>query len=394
MATSPATPSSKQGIALRGLVALAVAMGIGRFAFTPQLPVMQADLGLSLHAAGWLAGANYLGYLVGAVLAGRSGACAARLMRWGLALVVAGTAAMAVSGPLVWWLAMRFIAGAASAWVLVGTASVVLARLAEFDGARLDGVVFAGVGAGIALAGLVCHAGLLAGMRSAGLWMALAVLALAGVSFVWSGGQPAVATEAGAAPHAHPASGNARGAWRLVLCYGLFGFGYILPATYLPSQARALLDDPALFGWVWPIFGLAAALSTLAVTVLARWPRKHAWAAAQLIMAAGVLLPILVPGLFGLALAALCVGGTFMLITLLGLQEVRHRLGPTAREWLAAMTAAFAVGQLAGPLIANALMGAGWPFNAALWLAVAALVVSSGLLVFTHHEDRIIRRKE
>ena len=394
MTTPPATPSSKQGIALRGLVALAVAMGIGRFAFTPQLPVMQADLGLPLSVGGWLAGANYLGYLVGAVLAGRSGACPAGLMRWGLGLVVAGTAGMAVSGPLVWWLAMRFIAGAASAWVLVGTASVVLARLAEFEGARLDGVVFAGVGAGITLAGLVCHAGLLAGMRAASLWMALALLAFAGAWFVWSGGPSAVATGTGAAPHAHSDSGNTKGAWRLVLCYGLFGFGYILPATYLPSQARVLLDAPALFGWVWPIFGLAAALSTLAITLLARWPRKHAWAAAQLIMAAGVLLPIRVPGLFGLALAALCVGGTFMLITLLGLQEVRHRLGSRAREWLAAMTAAFAIGQLAGPLIANALLGAGWPFDAALWLAAAALLVSSSLLVFTHHEDRRIRRKE
>src|SRR5690606_20672160 len=139
MTTPPATPSSKQGIALRGLVALAVAMGIGRFAFTPQLPVMQADLGLPLSVGGWLAGANYLGYLVGAVLAGRSGACPAGLMRWGLGLVVAGTAGMAVSGPLVWWLAMRFISGAASAWVLVGTGSDALVWQEACVGAILGG---------------------------------------------------------------------------------------------------------------------------------------------------------------------------------------------------------------------------------------------------------------
>lgn len=381
MTAPDATTSTPLGIALRGLVALAVAMGIGRFAFTPQLPVMQADLGLSLAAGGWLAGANYLGYLVGALSAGRGGVSAAALMRWGLWAVVGSTVAMAMPGPLAWWLAMRFIAGVASAWVLVGTASVVLSRLAQLGGARYDGLVFAGVGTGIALAGLVCHAGLLSGMGAAALWLALAALAFAGAWIALAGDRPAAM--AGAASQAQPEGNGAKGVGRLVLCYGLFGLGYILPATYLPSQARQLLQEPALFGWVWPIFGLAAALSTLGIALLARWPRRYAWAVAQWVMAAGVLLPTVVPGLAGLALAALCVGGTFMLITLLGLQEVRQRAGAHARKWLAAMTAAFAFGQLCGPLMANALLGMGWTFDAALWLGAAALWVSSALLVFS-----------
>ncbi len=55
-------------IALAGMVSLGVAMGIGRFAFTPILPMMLADGVLDLPAASWLASANYLGYLVGALL--------------------------------------------------------------------------------------------------------------------------------------------------------------------------------------------------------------------------------------------------------------------------------------------------------------------------------------
>lgn len=375
------TPSTPLRIALHGFMALAVAMGIGRFAFTPQLPVMQADLGLSLAAGGWLAGANYLGYLAGALLAGRGGVSAAALMRWGLWLVVASTAAMAMPGPLAGWLVMRFVAGVASAWVLVGTASVVLSRLAEFEGPQRDGLVFAGVGTGIALAGLVCHIGLLSDVGAAGLWLVLAGLALAGAWIALSGGQPVATAAAGAAAQAPIESEGPKGMGRWVLCYGLFGLGYILPATYLPSQARLLLKVPELFGWVWPIFGLAAALSTLGIARLARWPRTCTWAAAQCVMAAGVLLPTVMPGLAGLAMAALCVGGTFMLITLLGLQEVRQRAGADAQKWLAAMTAAFAVGQLAGPLMANALLGMGWPFDAALWLGAAALLISSVLLV-------------
>ena len=57
-------------IAVVGLLGLAAAMGIGRFAFTPMLPLMQAQHGLSISDGGWLAGANYLGYLLGGLSPG------------------------------------------------------------------------------------------------------------------------------------------------------------------------------------------------------------------------------------------------------------------------------------------------------------------------------------
>ncbi|MCY1263296.1 putative MFS-type transporter YbfB [compost metagenome] len=343
---------------------------------------MQADLGLSLSAGGWLASANYLGYFAGAVLAGGRGMPVALLMRCGLWVVVASTAAMALSGPFAWWIAMRFIAGAASAWVLVGTATTVLARLAELDARHLDGLVFAGVGTGIALAGLICHAGALFGAGAATLWLVLAALALMGTLLVRAEKASVGVKNSNANVPPALAENESTGTHRLVVCYGLFGFGYILPATYLPSQARLLLDDPALFGWVWPLFGTTAALSTLGIAFLTRWPRKYTWASAQMVMAVGVSMPIMLPGLAGLAVAALCVGGTFMLITLLGLQEARQQAGANAQKLLAAMTAAFAAGQLAGPIAANFVLELGWAFNAALWLGTAGLLASSALLVF------------
>src|SRR6185295_7318282 len=63
-----AAPTGPWTIALASAVSLAVAMGIGRFAFTPLLPMMLADGVIDLHGASWLATANYLGYLVGALL--------------------------------------------------------------------------------------------------------------------------------------------------------------------------------------------------------------------------------------------------------------------------------------------------------------------------------------
>jgi len=119
--------------ALAGLAALAVAMGIGRFAFTPILPMMLQDAGLSVVARGWLASANYLGYFAGAVWAGMGHAArvqGALAIRAGLAAIALSTLAMAFDAGLAAWALLRFIAGVASAWVLVHTSAWVLERTA------------------------------------------------------------------------------------------------------------------------------------------------------------------------------------------------------------------------------------------------------------------------
>ncbi len=414
------TDRSNLLIALAGLVALAVAMGIGRFAFTPLLPLMQGDAGLTLAEGGWLASANYFGYLVGALMAARPRLGPALLLRAGLVLVVVTTALMAFGNSLALWALVRFIAGVASAWVLVGTAAASLAHLAAAGAVRLPGVVFAGVGLGIVLAGLLCQAIAVAGWSSRAGWALLALVGAAGTLWVvvalrraalaqtpsGRGGQRVVASSS---PDARPdraesdavrrddastgvateapvpkVEGRAarREGWRLVACYGLFGFGYIVPATFLPAQARALIPDPVVFGWVWPVFGLAAIASTLiAARWAAAWPRRRLWAASHLVMAVGVALPAVSASLAALVASALCVGGTFMVVTMVGLQEARHVAQAAAQRLMAAMTAAFATGQLVGPLVVGAASAAGWPIDAVLALAALGLVASAALLV-------------
>lgn len=365
-------------LAFTGFIALAVAMGIGRFAFTPLLPMMQDDAGLTLAQGGWLASANYLGYLIGALAAGMLSYSPSAMLRGGLLLVVVTTALMGLTDSWLGWLAWRFIAGVASACVLVGTASLCLSRLSALGASRRAGLVFAGVGSGIALAGLLCMALGLASVPSAQAWLLLAFLGLVGMLAARPLWKIPSTVQAPSASNPHGGM-TSHTQWKLVLCYGLFGFGYILPATFLPAQARMLIDDPAIFGLAWPILGLAAAISTaLASTLLANWRRRTLWAVCQLVMAVGVLLPVVWPGMIAIIIAALCVGGTFMVITMLGMQEAQAAGGNQPKKLIAALTAAFAAGQLIGPMFFS--LSHAWfntDLNFALVLATIGLVISS-----------------
>lgn len=114
--------SHAQGRSLAaGVLALALAMGIGRFAYTPILPDMRAAFDLPPGTQAALASANYLGYLAGAVLAAvlSRGLTGDRLLRAGLIAIVLATALMATTTSVPVWLGLRLVAGLASAVVFV-----------------------------------------------------------------------------------------------------------------------------------------------------------------------------------------------------------------------------------------------------------------------------------
>ena len=371
---------------LVGLLGLAAAMGIGRFAFTPLMPLMQAHSGLTLAQGGWLAAANYAGYLAGALLCMALDPNPGASARAGLAAVALSTLAMAASSDFRLWLAWRFVAGAASALVLVGISAWALGRLERDERAHWSGWVFAGVGIGILFAGLVCLVLAMRGTDSSTGWWLLGASAALIPALTWSRlrGESA----------AHAGLGNGRftaDAWLLVINYGIFGFGYIIPATFLPSLARELVRDPAVFGWTWAAFGLAAAVSTVVASLALRTaaPRR-VWAVAQLVMAAGVVVPVFVANAATLIFAAIAIGGTFMVVTMAGMQEARRIGGHAASRLIAALTSAFAIGQLLGPIVVSVLSSSGHALNVASIAAGVLLIASAAALTASHRRRDMI----
>src|SRR5215207_9343028 len=251
-----------------GIVALAVAMGIGRFAFTPLMPLMLRDGTLSAAAGAEWAAANYGGYLVGALTASWFSSDPRRGLRMsllGVALTTVAAAwtndeAAALVGAM-----LRAAAGVFSAWALVCASSWCLAELARQHVPQLGAWIYTGVGMGIALAGALAWLG---GRQPARwLWLELGLIAVAGAMFVRLSlqGRSTPPASAGARASSAATPGTKHGHLLLVLCYGTFGFGYIVPATFLPAMAQQLVSDPLVFGLTWPLFGVAAALSVAAV---------------------------------------------------------------------------------------------------------------------------------
>ncbi len=363
-----------------GLAGLAAAMGIGRFAFTPLFPLMQDQFGISLAQGAWLATANYIGYFVGAVASFVLAPNAGRSARWGLLGVAGSTMAMGITESFPLWFLLRLLAGIASAFVLVGSSAWALAHLTIHKRAELAGWVFAGVGLGICLAGLVTLLAASHGLGSAEVWLSLGVITVGVVTATWKALR--IGAHVGSSQESIRPPPLNRSAWILIGCYGAFGFGYIIPATFIPAVARSLVNDPAVFGWTWPLFGLAAAISTITVSTVFRTvaPWKVAgWS--LVVMAFGVLVPAVHKSLASLVVSAVCVGGTFMVMTMAGLQEARRIAKGAPTRLMSGLTGAFAIGQFAGPILVSTGKSPDQALVTPSLCAVAFLLVSACVLL-------------
>ena len=399
-ANASTSDTSAWAIALAGALALATAMGIGRFAFTPLLPMMLADGVIDLPGASWLASANYMGYLLGALLCtfqpwiwrrlkGLPAVSGPTWVRAGLVATTLLTLGMALHFAALWPV-LRFAAGVASAFVFVFTSGWCLAQLARRHASALGGVMYAGPGAGIALSGFLASGMVALHWTAATGWLILGVLACVLTLLLWrtfkKPAQPVMAVAGAASLLAASASpADRRQMLVLALAYGLAGFGYIITATFLPVIARQALPGSAWLDLFWPLFGLSVmAGSLLASRIPLTGDLRHLLAGCYFVQALGVAVTVWSPSLAGFVAGSLLLGLPFTAITFFAMQEVRRLRPLSAASYMGLLTAMYGIGQIAGPpLVAlllrhTASLGAG--FSLSLEIAAGTLVL--GVLLY------------
>ena len=382
MTSAPHDRRQLVSTAIAGALAMATAMGFGRFSFTPILPGMIVGLGLSSTQAGVIAAANFSGYLAGAV-AGAYGWAAGRERVIGLLsllLTVLLLAGMGLSSSIAVFVVLRFLAGLASAFAMIFLTSIVLAHAARAGSEAVQSAHFGGVGFGIAASSLMVmlvglsggdwRADWLIGAAVAGA-MALAVLLLL----------PRTPVHAAKIPREPPLVWD-RALVLTTLSYGLFGFGYVVTATFIVTMARLGNSGAAVEFLTWFVTGLAAAASLFVWRpVMLRIGLGGAYLVGLLIEAAGVLASVLLEPPAAPIIGGALLGATFMIITAYGLRLGRTLSPQSPRRVLAFMTAAFGIGQILGPLVAGWLAARTGSFSAPSLVAALVLLLSAGLIL-------------
>lgn len=354
------------GPVIRTTAALAAAMGVGRFAYTPILPLMTAQAGLGPHAAGHLATANYAGYLAGAVAAALSPRIARSrsVFRSCLVAVTLSLLCMPLTTAVPGWLGLRAVAGGASALAFVIAVNALLDSAPHHAGWG-----FGGVGIGIALSAALVLA-LPAGTDWRVAWWTTGAAAAALSALAWR--LPARTVAPKAATTAPARAG--RGQFGLLLAgYTLEGVGYIVAGTFLVA-AVAQSSPGRLGGAAWLVVGLAVIPSAAVWDRLSeRYARPALLTVALLLQAGGIALACTGSGAAALV-GAILFGGTFIGVSSLALAEGRVLRIPAA---VALLTADYSAGQIIGPLLVTPLLHNG--FHHALMAGAA--VVSLAALV-------------
>ncbi|OPA86974.1 hypothetical protein BFW88_19790 [Pseudomonas fluorescens] len=362
-------------------IALMMAMGIGRFALTPQMPHLLSEGQIDLTGAGLIAAANYLGYFVGAVdsIFARSHHHVRGRLYGGLWLCVLLTFASYWANGFWPHLLLRFGTGVASAWVLVMITSLSQPLAIAAGRPRLGALVFAGPGLGILLSGLLALGSNLLGQDSATLWLlygaAALVMLLAILPFL---PQPSASSPIAS----HGAAGSNGSITHLCWIYVLFGLGYIIPATFLSQMASAQFNGAWQADLFWPCFGLVAAIGVGVASLRRKDPNTtRRWLMTTLwLQAAGVFACLLGNG-WGLALGVLLCGAPFLACMQLVMARLRDVAPQGYQRSTGLLTASFAIGQLSGPLLASVSSHLSGGLQPALVIAGAGLLVAGAVLL-------------
>jgi MFS family permease len=340
--------------AVAGLCASLVGLGLARFAYTPLIPALIAAKWFNPAEAVYLGAANLAGYLAGALIARQLGARLGSVRTLRAMMVLAALCCFACSAPVsfIWFFGWRFLAGVTGGVIMVLAASTILPHIAPGKRGLVGGVIFAGVGLGIAASGTLVPLLLQQGLKQSwyGLGLLSAVLTLASWK-AW----PAEAAAAERTPDSHvPSHGSGLTIVRVLSAeYGLNALALVPHMVFLVDfVARGLGQGIAAGSHYWVLYGIGATVGPLLTGHLAdRAGFGPALRVAFLIEAIAILLPALSSAPAAMIVSSIIVGGFTPGIVPLVLGRIHELLphsGASQRAAWAQATTTFALFQAAG----------------------------------------------
>ncbi|MDP4608554.1 MAG: YbfB/YjiJ family MFS transporter [Burkholderiaceae bacterium] len=374
---------------LGGMASLVLTLAMARLAYTPMLPVMQSEAGLSVAGGGWLASVNYLGYMSGALLVAYidSPLLRHKLYRLGLWLGVLGTVGMAWSAHMGWWVLVRYVGGlSGAAGMLLGT-GLILSWMTRAGKRAELGAHFMGIGIGIVISAAAAAAFAGWGLSWQLRWWGFGLIALLCAVVAWRWCPPA--------PPALPSHASAVAdppqpwLWPMVLAYFCAGVGFVISATFTVVVIEAV---PALAGkgsLAWLLVGVAAIPTVYLWDKVARaLGELKALALAYAVQTLSVALPALSDSLWaGLSGAALY-GATFLGIVSMTLSFAGRRAPNNPGKAMAKLTLGYGVAQILAPVMAAYAAAVVGNYLGALWMTAAMLLVGAALLMWLHNSGR------
>lgn len=390
------TPN-KFTVMFAGICALILTMGIARYAFTPMIPYMNAQAGMTESLSGWLAGWSYIGYLVGLFIVWliRDLKLKDYFYRYSLFIAVFSTLIMAMHDHSLIWYLSRFFAGISTAFGFMLGTGLVLKWLVHNNQKQEMGLHFAGVGLGIIVSALVVEFAasqaanypLLAGMGWRGQWV---VLAAAGVllsipAFLL---MPLPKTEEIEEASQEDRSTEPSAKWLMLLtiAYICAGFSNTVNITFT-SLITEFIPLKSEGTTMWLFVGLAAAPAPF---IWDRIARKigylYSIRAAFAINIASNFLMTASTSYIAITLSSLLFGFAFMGIVSLTLTIIANKYRHRATQVMAQLTLGYCIAQILSPIMAGVIAEQTGSFNVALFAVSGIMVVGMVCLTVMKRE--------
>ena len=366
---------------LTGIAALTIAVGIGRFSYTPILPYMISELKLTTTDAGLIASSNYLGYLLGSLIPifPQFPKNIRSIFIYSIFISIISLFAMGLTNTFEIFILIRFIHGVFSAFVLILGTSLIVSHVQKEGKLFLGTAHFSGVGLGMALSAIVVsYLGFL-NFKWDELWFSIGILAII-LSFQIIKFTPIQKAEV---------KYNLKSKYKtnlgfslITISYGLYGFGYVAFGTFISTMSRLTPGLEKTEPFVWLVVGITGIPSVFFWNWFgSKIGNDIGLFLANLILGLGILFSVLINNEFGIFLSCILFGISFVPITSMCLLEGQKRFAGSFIVSTAILTFSFSIGQMIGPYLSGLLTDYYGSFFFSMIISGIVLIFGSLLMI-------------